>query len=323
MLRLASAEWLRIRKYWLPWVLLVLQIVILVLQVNAKLNRLEELEAELAELPPMDELTPFEQFMLERDRLEASMLRDDLRYPAFIGYAARLSTGFGWFLVILLEAVMVGEDFSRRTLRSILSRGVGRTSYLLTRCLALWLAMGVGVLVVTVLATVSGPFVHSQVTEDPISLEGLGESLLYILRSWLTCLPFIVATLFWAVLARQAGPAMGVGIGLHAWEFLNGFALPVMADAVASGAEVPLVFRWQIRLWSVTLGYSADVFLNWGSPFMKSVFAASTPPSLEPVGGTLLPTTPWRAVAFLAGYTALFLGWAMWILRRRDVTYGT
>jgi hypothetical protein len=38
---------------------------------------------------------------------------------------------------------------------------------------------------------------------------------------------------------------------------------------------------------------------------------------------TLLPTVPWRAVAFLAGYTVLFLGSAIWILHRRDLTYET
>ena len=78
----------------------------------------------------------------------------------------------------------------------------------------------------------------------------------------------------------------------------------------------------QVRLYSVMLGYSADVFMNWGSPFIKAVLAVTTPSSLEFDGGSLLPTTPWRAVAFLAGYTVLFLGGTMWIHHRRDVTYG-
>jgi hypothetical protein len=218
--------------------------------------------------------------------------------------------------------VISGEDFTRRTLRVILARGVGRVPYLLTRCLALWLAAGVGVLVVTLLAAAAGPYVHARAVHDPISLEGLGEALVVAVRAWVACLPFIVATLFWAVLARRAGPAMGVGVGLHALEFLNGFVLPIVAVALAGAGDVqvPPIWRVQLQVMSVTLGHSADVFVNWGSPFMmKGIFIGA----LGLGGGSLLPTTPWRAVAFLAGYSILPLGGAMWVLHRRDVTYGT
>jgi ABC-type transport system involved in multi-copper enzyme maturation permease subunit len=186
-------------------------------------------------------------------------------------------------------------------------------------------------LAVALLSAVGGLYVHAQVSDDPISLEGLGEALLFVVRAWVTCLPFIIATLFWAVLARRSGPAMGVGIGLHFFEFLNGFVLALMAVALAgaSDAQVPLFWRGQMRLLSVTLGHNADVFLYWGSPFMKAFSTATveqkallaSASTLD--GGALLPTTPWRAVAFLAGYAILFLGWATWALRRRDVTYGT
>ena len=325
--RLLSAEWFRLGRHWLTWVLLALWIVILGLQVNGKLNRLEELEAELAEPPPTGESAPFERMTLEGNRLEAGMLRNDLRYPAFIGHVARLATGFGWFILIVFTAVMGGEDFTRRTLRGILTRGVGRGRYLMARCLAVWLAAGVAVLAVALLAAAGGPFVHAQVTDEPIAMEGLGDALLVAGRAWLACLPFIIATLFWTVLARQAGPAMGVGIGLYFFEFLNGFVLPIVALALAGagGGEVPLIWRLQLRVLGATVGYNADVFLNWGSPFqrvsiMEALGSAST---MELGGETLLPTTPWRAMAFLAGYAVLFFGLALWILRRRDVTYGT
>ena len=159
-------------------------------------------------------------------------------------------------------------------------------------------------------------------TTSPISftLEEIGTELLGAVRVWLACLPFIIATFFWVVLARQAGPAMGVGIGLHLFEYLNGLVLPIIALATASGAEVPLFYRMQVRLLSFSIGYNADVLLYWGSPFGEVGFFSS---AMELGGDTLLPTIPWRAVAILTGYTVLFLGWAMWILRRRDMTYGS
>jgi ABC-type transport system involved in multi-copper enzyme maturation permease subunit len=308
-------------RYWFSWAVLALLIVILALQVNGKLDELAELEASLS--ASSDEpLTPFGQFEMEGDRWQAAWLRQNLCYPAFTGYVARLSTGFGWFAVILFTAVMTGEDFYRRTLRSILVRGVGRTQLLLTRCIVLWLATGVGVAVIVVLAAVAGPYVHAQVTDDPVSLEGLGDALLSALRAWLTCLPFVVTTLFLAVLARHAGPALGMGLGLHFIEIFVGAFLPaVEAIYAATGADVPLVFRWLGSILGVMLGYNADVVLHWGPP---SGIAQGLVKALGDAGEqALVPTAPWRAVAFLAAYTLLSLGLAVWVFRRRDLTYGS
>jgi ABC-type transport system involved in multi-copper enzyme maturation permease subunit len=317
MHRLIAADWLKTRRYWLSWTLLGLMIVILVLQINGKIDQLAELEAALAsgadiERSPLEFQTP----SAEAGLLEAEWLRENLRYPAFIGYAARLATNSGWFFLILLTAVMGGEDFARGTLRSLLTRGVGRGRYLMARCLTFWFVAGVGVLAVTLLAVASGPYVHSQATDDPISLEGLGKALLIPVRLWLACLPYITATLFLVVLARQAGPVVGVGIGLRAIEILFGLVLPIIEILIASGADMPLIFRLEAKLFSVTIGYSADIFLNWGRSFAEAALTASK------IGlDSNLPASPWRAVAFLAGYTILFLGGATWIFRRRDVTY--
>jgi ABC-type transport system involved in multi-copper enzyme maturation permease subunit len=324
--RLLSAEWLRIGRYWLPWVLFAVLLVVLVAQVSANVNRSKQLEAAWAEPPTAEAMTPEERLALEADRIELSVLRADLRFPAFIGATTRRATEVGWFLFIILTAVMGGEDFSRGTLPSMLTLGVGRGRYLVARCLVLWMAAGLGLLAAALLAAAAGPVVHARVTADPIVMGGLGSALLVALRAWIACLPFAASTLFWAVLARRAGPALGVGIALHGWGYLNGFVIPILAIALAgSGAgAVPFFWRSQIRLYAVTLSYNADVFVNWGSPFqrgpiIRALGAASTMPLS---GGTLLPTTPWRAVAFLAGYALLFLSLTMWILRRRDVRVG-
>jgi len=325
MLRLTSAEWLKIRKYWLSWALLVLLIVSLVLQVNGKLDRLPRLEAEVEAILSAsggEPLAPFERLDVESNRLEAALLRRNLRYPVFIGYVVRLSTGFGWFSVILFTAVMVGEDFTRRTLQDFLVRGVGRTHFLLTRCFMLWLATGVGVAVITALSAGGGLYVHGQITDAPISLEGLGDALLSVLRAWLTCLPFVAATLFWAVLARHAGPAMGVGLGLHSIEIGVGAIVPIMeATYTAAGMDVPLIFRWLGSVLGTMLGYNADVVLHWGLP--EGIAHGLAGAMLDASELTIVSTDPWRGAAFLAGYTLLSLGLAVWVLRRRDVTYGS
>lgn len=319
-----SAEWIRMRRLWLTWALLVLLLAVLAIQVNGRLSELEELKTEVETGVLTSDGSLLTPQQIEGNLLLIQMRTTDLSYPAFIGTVAHLSTGFGWFFVILLTVVFGGEDFSRRTIPVILTRGVRRSDYLIARTLALWLAMGLVVVIIMILAAALGPFIHRQVTADPISLDGLGDALLWVLRSWITCLPFIVAVLFWAVLARNMGPALGVGIGLHTLEYLYGIALPIMATLFAhadpTGEAVPFFFRAQIEVFSFTLGYNSELFLSWGAPFARDpMFIMGT---LGLGSDTLLPTTPGRGLAFLVGYTVVFFGWTMWILRRRDVRFG-
>ena len=218
MLRFISAEWLRMRRFWLTWVLLGLLLAILTMQINSKLNELETLKAEVETGVSAYDGSPLSSHQIEGNRILIQIRTADLTYPAFIGSVARTSTEVGWFFLILFTVVLGGEDFSRRTLPIILARGMKRRKYLIGRILALWLATGMVVVIIMVLASASGLLIHHQVTEDPISLAELGDALLWVLRSWLTCLPFIVIILFWIVLARNMGPAMGVGIGTHTLE---------------------------------------------------------------------------------------------------------
>jgi ABC-type transport system involved in multi-copper enzyme maturation permease subunit len=249
---------------------------------------------------------------------------EELSYPDFIGTVARLSTGVGWFFVILFTVVFGGEDFSRRTVPVILARGVRRSNYLIARILSIWFGMGLVVVVVMVLSAAGGPLIHQQVTDDPVSLEGLGNALLWVLRSWITYLPFIVAVLFWAVLARNMGPALGVGIGIHTLEYLYGLVLPIFATIFANvdptGEGMPWIYRLQMKVFSLTLGYNSDLFLSWGAPFTRdATFITGT---LGLRGDTLLPTSPERGLAFMVGYTVIFFGWTMWLFNRRDVRFG-
>jgi ABC-type transport system involved in multi-copper enzyme maturation permease subunit len=325
MRRMIFVEWLKMRRYWLTWALLALLIGILALQVNGKLNSLEELQTEVATGLSAADGEPLTPFQIEGNSLLIDITRNELRYPAFIGTVARLSTAAGWFIIIVIVAVMGGEDFGRQTLRGILSRGVGRSEYLIARTLAMWIAVGMIVLLIAILSAAGGLLVHKRVSGDPISWAGMGEAFLWVLRAWLTYLPFIVVILFWAVLGRNAGPAMGVGIGIHTLELLYGLALPfvgmVIANAEATGGQVPLIYRWQVNLYHVTLGFNADIFLNWGSPHTRDAIYLAKTIGLN--SETFLTENPWRAAVVLLVYTALFLGWTIWILRRRDVTYGS
>ena len=323
MVRLLSADLLRIRRFWLTWALLAVVIFIPFLQIKGKFNQLSDLENLIAQAIDKPALDENESMLLEANRLMAEHLRQDLMYPTIIGTFVQTSTGVGWFLVILFTAVVGGEDFARGTLPNFLSRGIGRVEYATARCLSLWIVVGMGIFILAVLAATVGPFTHDQITTDPISLKGIGNTLLIIIRTWLTFLPFIIATLFWAVLARNPGPAMAVGIGLHTFEYLNGLVIPFVAVVFGnlSGSEIPWFYKIQVRIFSLSLGYNADIFQNWGAPFTRDpLFVAKT---LGLNDASLLPSTPLRSGIILIIFVALFLSWTVGILQRRDVSYGS
>jgi ABC-type transport system involved in multi-copper enzyme maturation permease subunit len=190
----------------------------------------------------------------------------------------------------------------------------------LARTLTLWLATGVVLAIITLLAALGGLYTHTQATGDPVSLKGLGEALLYPLRAWLTCLPFVAIVVFWVVLARQAGPALGVGLSIHFLEHFMSFMLPFFMIS-QTGVEMPWFFRVEGKILAVTPGYNANVFLYWGPPVS---ILPQLVDALRAAGATFaIPTDPWRAVAFLVGYTVMSLCLAMWVLRRRDITYAS
>jgi len=324
MRKVISADRLRMRRYWLTWVLLTLMLVLLVLQINGKLSELETMKAEVETGISAADGSLLSPPQIEGNRFLIQILRADLSYPAFIGTVARISTEIGWFFIILFTVIFGGEDFSRRTIPVILSRGVSRRNYLMGRTLSLWLATGMVVVAIMVLAAACGPLVHHQVSDDPVSLVGWGDGLLWVFRSWLTFLPFIVAVLFWTVLARNMGPALGVGIGIHTLEYLYGFALPffatIFANVESRGGSVPWFYSIQIEVFGMTLGYNADLFLNWGAPFARDAMFVTGTLGLR--SETLLPITPWRGLIFMLGYMIVFLALTLRLFHRRDVLCG-
>jgi ABC-type transport system involved in multi-copper enzyme maturation permease subunit len=98
------------------------------------------------------------------------------------------------------------------------------------------------------------------------------------------------------------------------------FMLPFFMISQA-GVEMPWFFRVEGKILAVTPGYNANVFLYWGPP---GSILPQLVDALRAAGATFtVPTDPWRASAFLVGYTIVSLGLAMWILHRRDITYAS
>jgi ABC-type transport system involved in multi-copper enzyme maturation permease subunit len=321
---LLSTEWLRLRRYWLPRSLMILLVGIVGLQLKGRVNELETLRIEAETGLSEFSGEPLRPEQIEGGQMRIKLLEDMLRYPAVIGTAVELSTGAGWYFLILLTAVMGGEDFSRRTLSPILALGVGRGSYLLARILAFWTTMGAALLLVMLLAAVAGPWFDAQVggpqgITTTSTLELAAQTALVGLRTWMASLPYIVVTLFWVVLGQQAGPAMGVGMGLRTFELLGSLFVPVFS-LLANGEGILRIFPLTIRVFTTTVGYNAEILMRWGE---QVTLIEGAEIAAEMNSAFLLPTDPWRAMAILAIYLVVFSSLSFWILSRRDVGHAS
>jgi ABC-type transport system involved in multi-copper enzyme maturation permease subunit len=316
--RLIAAQWISVRSHRLGRCLLAVLLIVLLFQLRGKAERLTELATLLSDTEALGLEHVWGPASMESWNAEARWLRENLRFPAVIGYGVRLATGLGWFLLIGVAAVMVGQDFTRGTLGPILARGVGRARCILARFLSLWIAAGVAILAIIAVSAVVGAAIHSQVCDDPMSLDGLGDALLMCGRVWLASAPFVLATLFWAVLAGRTASAMTVALGVHLVGFLLGHMIPpALAGTYVAPVQLSPAYLVAAKLSSVTLGYCADALLRWGLPIVVPMNGLG---AFVVEDQALLPASPWRALALLCGYSLLFLGWAVWVLRRRDLT---
>ncbi|MEJ2549685.1 MAG: hypothetical protein P8Z34_03265, partial [Anaerolineales bacterium] len=84
MHRFISADWLRMRRFWLTWVLLVLLLVILTLQINGKLNELETWKAEVETGVSAYDGSPLSSLQIDGTRLLIRIRTAGMSYPAFI-----------------------------------------------------------------------------------------------------------------------------------------------------------------------------------------------------------------------------------------------
>jgi len=202
-------------------------------------------------------------------------------------------------ILIMLTAVFTGLEFSENTFRSLVSRGVPRWGFLLSKFTALILAGGVLLVIVECLATLLG-------VRAALNWGQLG-------RAWLALWPYASLIMLLTVLARNGGLALVVGV---IWVPLEQ-ALAALMGPLAMLPDSPTVqflapdgplgtlYRW-------TLGFNS---VNW-------IYLAD--PLRAPMPANIMLSTMPRPVLFsalvLAGYVALGLGLSILVLYRRDVT---
>lgn len=291
MLPLLRSELFRLRRRWMPWILLLSVVVlafvlyfIIYASVQAQIQALQNGTLSTTNGAPQTE----------------AQLREELqtlRPAQVMSFGLGVVSGFGSVLLIVFTASVFGNEFNWGTLRVILALGAGRERFLAAKYAVL-------VLYATLL-TVLGALAALAGSELVSSIAGLDRSLpagfatdlvVNIGRTVFTFLPYIALAALIAVWSKSGGAGIAIGLVVY---FAEGI---VMSILVAFNKDYATIANF-----GLSRNVSAITRLSVST-------SAAGPPD-----ASTLPD-PGQGALVLLAYTVLFVALAMWRFRARDVT---
>ncbi|HEV2009869.1 MAG TPA: ABC transporter permease [Candidatus Limnocylindria bacterium] len=291
MLPLLHSELFRLRRRWMPWILLLAVVVlafvlyfIIYASVQAQIQALQNGTSSSTNGPPQTE----------------AQLREELqtlRPSQVMSFGLGVVSGLGSVLLIVLTASVFGNEFNWGTLRVILALGAGRERFLAAKYIALVLYATV----LTVLGALAG-LASSEIVSSIASLDrslpaGFATDLaVQIGRDVFTFLPYIALAALIAVWSKSGGAGIAIGLVVY---FAEGI---VMSLLVAFNKDYATV---------------ANYGLSRNASAIQRL--SGSPSGGGPGDAAALPDAGQAAVVLLA-YTLVFIALALWRFRARDVT---
>ncbi len=218
--QLTRWEWFKLRRRWVPWI--VLGFVLVIVQLL---------------------------FWL------VATLGDDVSYQSpseNIANGLGFSAFFGPFVAVILAAAVMGGEYGWGTLRPVLSKGAGRWQFLASKVAVVVLVTIAILVILSITVMISGFIAEAVLTADP-QTEGYGAI------SWLDLLalfgrmiygfvPYIALALFLVVLTTSNGVGIGLSLGYYIAETV--ILIPILSnfswsDQVFAYMLGPSVGAWQ------------------------------------------------------------------------------
>lgn len=323
--RLTRWEWFKLRKRWMPWILLLILVLFSQIAIvgsyfsyqsvssggQIPLNdapgsteglRFVQCEDVLANPPVLPtDINPQVAAGLRaqceeravRRTVELGVHYGNLTLPGSIGAAVSTASAIGGLLIAVLAASVVGVEYGWGTMRTTLVRGTGRTQYLAGKFAVLLLA-AFGALVVVAIGAVIASLVATMLVAAPPgfvappwsdSIETLG-------RAWFGFVPIIALTVMLTVLTSSTATGMAGGIGYTIAEPLILALLGTVSDRFQKAGDYLLAAT--ITAWNGSQGFGAPSSVGSMHHFVV-----------------------------LMVYTVVFVGLSVWLLRSRDVSKAT
>ena len=288
MLRLLRSEIFRLRRRWMPWILLLVITLIsfvfyalIYVSVNAQL---EAVRAGTIPAPPggTEVLT---------ESLEA------LRPGEVPDFGLAIVVALGSVMLIVLAASHVGAEYGWGTLRTLLAHGAGRGAFLGAKLISLLLFAVVFVVVGTI-AVIAASYTISSIAGLALSPGvDVAEVARRASRGLYTILPYMALASLIALWSRSGGAGIAAGLVIF---FAEGLVSQIVASLNRDLAKI------------VDYGLNRNV---------EAVQRAGVVPDGPGAAAAAAPLPDaGQAALVLAAYTIVFVALAYWRLRSRDVT---
>ncbi len=237
IMNLTRWEWYKLRRRWLPWIMLGVLLVVsqLFVWVSYSVNRSEQ----------------------------SGDIYANFTLPGSIPNVLGLAHSIGVFLVVILTASVLGTEYRWRTIRSILARGTGRWQYLASKIVLLILLAGGALLIVMAVTAVSSLIAGALAGDAPA---GSSDSARWIDvpiafgKAWFSFLPYIALATFFTVLTTSSAAGMAISLVYY------------YAESIVVAICLNL-FTWFETVASYLLGRNAAALMRSGDDTMVMNFA--------------------------------------------------
>ena len=222
-------EWFKLRRRWVPWILLgfVLAIEQLIFWLVATLS---------------DEVSY---------QSPAENIANGLGFSAF----------FGPFIAVILAAAVLGGEYGWGTLRPVLSKGAGRWPLLTSKAAIVWLFTAVFLIILSITVMISGFIAEAVLTaseaESYDDVSWLDLLALYG-RMVYAFLPYIMLALFVVVLTGSNGVGIGLSLGYYITETV--ILVPILSNFDWSDKIFAFLLGPNVDAWQAVEGGGGDGF---------------------------------------------------------------
>lgn len=297
MVRLVLTELFKVRKRWMPWILLGIMVALLALTQFGMYAAFRSMEGQAEESP-----------MPRAQRQEAiEELETILTLPRATEMVFSIVQSMGGFLLVVLAGSIIGAEYAWGTVRTNIMRGMGRSKYLLSKLIAILLLTLIGLLITFVLGLIFA-IGTTLLLEGSIDWSFAGgvfipRVLAMFGRTWFVLAVPISMAVMVAVVTRSSAVAIGVGI---AYPIAEGIIVGILAGVTGWGETV--------REYSIGYNIGAVMSLNaMGESYSNvGIHLGGSPAEIYPAF--------WRTASVLVGYGLAFLAVAFYSFRKRDLT---
>ena len=320
-------EWFKLRRRWMPYILLAVLVLITQLSIWATILAYNEArtrsdsvafegpDGALLEFDCYDvvegradfsQVGEVEESMLvndcqdwdERRRENMASIYDLITPPGSAVFTMSIGQSIGLILIAILTASLIGTEHGWGTLRFLLVRGVRRWHVLASKLGVAWLAFAAALLLIGVLGTLAGQIIDGLLS----GAEGLENNTPWdevtelFGRSLLSVLPYVAMVSLVTVAVRSSAAGIGVGVGYY---FLEQTMVGIF------GA----FFDWFQNIAEFLPVYSMEAFVNTGGGISIGGGGGESPD----YAGDL------HTLLVMAAYTVVAGALAFYLLHRRDV----